>query len=53
MADDLDNETVRHIVHAFGMEKVLLKTEALGIGENEINRTDIVIIIGLDIANAL
>ena len=53
VADDLDNETVRHIVHAFGMEKVLLKTEALGIGENEINRTDIVIIIGLDIANAL
>jgi hypothetical protein len=53
IVDDLDSFTVRQIATTFGVSNVILKINAGDIQENEINRTDIVFIMGVDINGSL
>jgi hypothetical protein len=52
VVDDPETETVTQIVRSFGIGKVLRKSQSL-VDENEVDRADIVLILGLDMKDAL
>ena len=53
ITDDDISESTRIISQIFGIKKVILNSDALNFDENEINRSDITIIFGLDFATTL
>lgn len=53
ITDDLNSETVRIISHIFNINNIILDSDARNINENEINRSDVSIIFGLDFAKSL
>lgn len=52
VVDDPESETVTEMVHSFGIKKVLRKSQS-EINENEVDRADIVLILGLDMKDVL
>lgn len=53
VVDDLNSETTRNLVHIFNIKNVLEKSEAGTITEQEIDRSDAVLILGFDLAEML
>ncbi len=53
IVDDVTTESTRIISNLFGIENVILKSEAGNFSENEISRSEITIIFGLDFASSL
>jgi len=53
IVDDPNSETVRYLVHTFGIQTVINKEDALEYRDSEIERADITIIIGFDIGSSL
>jgi len=53
IVDDLTAESTRIVSQTFGIEKVILYSNIEGFEENEINRSDMTIILGLDFAGSL
>lgn len=52
VVDDPESQTVTEMVHSFGIKKVLRKSQS-EINENEVDRADIVLILGLDMKDVL
>jgi hypothetical protein len=48
VTEDLLSETVNYLAHSFGIKKVLLKEQSTHINENELDRADVVVILGID-----
>lgn len=53
VVDNKNSETVRFLSHVFGVTKVLGKEEAFDVEENEIDRADITLILGFDLAEKM
>ncbi len=53
IADTYDSETLKRIAGYFGITKIYLKTDQHGFFNNEIDRSDITLILGFDIGNVL
>lgn len=53
IVDDMDSESTRIIRNLFDLNEVIVVSQAGDYPENEINRSDITLIIGLDIAHSL
>lgn len=53
VVDDMGSKTVANILRFFPIKNVVLKEDALKLGEFEIFRSDITLIVGLDIAQDL
>ena len=53
IADTYDSETLKRIANYFGVSKIYLKTDQHGFFNNEIDRSDITLILGFDIGNVL
>jgi len=53
VVDNKNSETVRFLSHVFGVTKVLGKEEAFDVEENEIDRADITLILGFDLAETM
>ncbi len=52
VVDDKESETARKLAHSFDFKQVMTREE-FGLQENEVGRSDIVLIIGLDIQDML
>ena len=53
IVDSYDSETLKRIAKYFGISKIYLKTDQHGFFNNEIDRSDITLILGFDIGNVL
>lgn len=53
ITDDPISESTRIISQIFGIERIVLYSEAHNFPENEINRSDVTVILGIDFASSL
>lgn len=53
ISDDLDSETVAYIKKSFGIERGYTKQEASFVKEDAMSRSDIIVVIGFDLADRL
>lgn len=53
ISDDLDSETVAYIKKSFGIDRVYTKQEASFVKEDAMSRSDIIVVIGFDLADRL
>ena len=53
ISDDLDSETVAYIKKSFGIDRVYTKQEASFVREDAMSRSDIIVVIGFDLADRL
>ncbi len=53
VVDDINSDTARNLVHIFGISNVVEKEDATDIKEQEVDRSDVVLILGFDLANVL
>jgi len=53
ITDDETSESTRLLAQIFGIEKVILYSDALDFSESEINRSDLTIILGIDFTASL
>jgi hypothetical protein len=53
IADDKNTATVAYLARVFNIKNILTKSEALSFNENEISRSDVILILGFDTAGDL